>query len=151
MKLIRYNIRVYGILLNHKNEVLVTNEDYKGVKMKKFPGGGHQLGESIVDCLKREFIEEFNFRIKVTKHLYTTDFLQISAFNSQEQLLSIYYLVQPEEDAQLEELSEKLMSTDASGNNQVINWVALSAVASYDFTFPIDKKVAAMLSEYLNN
>ena len=50
-----FNIRVYGILLNDRNEVLVSDECRNGYSFTKFPGGGLEFGEGLVDGLKREF------------------------------------------------------------------------------------------------
>ena len=36
----RFNIRVYGILINDRNELLVSDELIKGLQFTKFPGGG---------------------------------------------------------------------------------------------------------------
>ena len=34
---------------------------------------------------------EMNLKIEVTEHIYTTDFYQKSAFNADDQIISIYY------------------------------------------------------------
>ena len=44
----RFNIRVYGILIQ-EGKILVTDEIRSGVKMTKFPGGGLEFGEGIVE------------------------------------------------------------------------------------------------------
>src|ERR1044071_6707044 len=91
-----FNIRVYGVLINERKEVLVSDEYIRGSYYTKFPGGGLEYGEGTRDCLKREFIEEMNLKVEVGDHLYTTDFFQLSAFRPNQQILSIYYLVKPE-------------------------------------------------------
>src|SRR6266513_6357519 len=88
-----FNIRVYGILINEKKQVLVADEFIRGGYYVKFPGGGLELGEGTRDCLKREFKEEMNLDVEIGEHLYTTDFYQVSAFNPAHQIISIYYLV----------------------------------------------------------
>ena len=35
----RFTIRVYGIILNEKDEVLLSDESYLGHRFTKFPGG----------------------------------------------------------------------------------------------------------------
>ena len=40
-----FNIRVYGILINDKKQVLVSDEFIRGGYYTKFPGGGLELGE----------------------------------------------------------------------------------------------------------
>ena len=54
----RFNIRVYGIVVNDRNELLVSDELVKGMQFTKFPGGGLEWGEGTQDCLVREFREE---------------------------------------------------------------------------------------------
>src|SRR5437763_4335240 len=88
-----FNIRVYGVLLNEKKQVLVSDEYIRGGYYTKFPGGGLELGEGTRDCLVREFKEEMGLSISVEDHLYTTDFYQVSAFNNEHQIISIYYHV----------------------------------------------------------
>ena len=89
-----FNIRVYGILSEPERGVLVSDEFIRGGYYTKFPGGGLEFGEGTRDCLKREFMEEMNLPVLVKEHLYTTDFFQMSAFNPEHQIISIYYFVQ---------------------------------------------------------
>src|SRR6266480_5006226 len=86
-----FNIRVYGILINEQQQVLVSDEFIRNNYYTKFPGGGLEFGEGTRDCLKREFMEEMDLRVEIGAHLYTTDFFQISAFNPGHQIISIYY------------------------------------------------------------
>src|SRR5437763_6592014 len=86
-----FNIRVYGVLINDQNQVLVSDEFIRGKYYTKFPGGGLEFGEGTRDCLKREFIEEMNLKVEVGEHIYTTDYYQKSAFNPDHQIISIYY------------------------------------------------------------
>src|SRR5213596_1279893 len=92
-----FTIRVYGILLNQKKQVLVSDEHIRGNYYTKFPGGGLELGEGTRDCLKREFKEETNIDVIIGEHIYTTDYFQPSAFNRKDQIISIYYFVHAEE------------------------------------------------------
>ena len=86
-----FNLRVYGLLINDKQEVLVSDELIRGSYITKFPGGGLEFGEGTRDCLRREFLEEMNLRVEVGRHIYTTDYFQLSAFNPAHQIISIYY------------------------------------------------------------
>ena len=83
----RFNIRVYGILIQ-EGKILVTDEIRSGVKMTKFPGGGLEFGEGIVECLIREFKEELNVVISVKTLFYINEAYQVSSFSEKEQLLS---------------------------------------------------------------
>ncbi|MEI8060472.1 MAG: NUDIX domain-containing protein, partial [Ferruginibacter sp.] len=71
-----FTIRVYGILINEKKQVLVSDELIRGMYITKFPGGGLELGEGTRDCLKREFMEEMGLTVEIGNHIYTTDFYQ---------------------------------------------------------------------------
>jgi len=152
--MLRFNIRVYGILINDQKQVLVSDEFIRGKYYTKFPGGGLEYGEGTRDCLRREFMEEMNLKVEVGDHLYTTDFFQLSAFNPDHQIISIYYLVKP-----LQEISVRLSSIpfdfDESQmktyeiNNETesfryIDWPALSEDS---VTLPIDKIVVKMVKE----
>lgn len=88
----KINIRVYGIV-EKDSKILVLFEEYAGEHLMKFPGGGLELGEGIIDCLKREFEEELNVKIQIREHLYTQEEFLISRFRDNEQLLTIYYLI----------------------------------------------------------
>src|SRR6201992_179966 len=88
-----FNLRVYGPLLGGDQQGRVSDEYIRGNYYTKFPGGGLEFGEGTRDCLKREFKEEMDLDIEVTEHLYTTDFFQMSAFNPEHQIISIYYYV----------------------------------------------------------
>ena len=87
------NVRVYGVLLGENKQVLVSDEFIRGGYYTKFPGGGLEYGEGTRDCLKREFKEEMNLEVSIGDHIYTTDFFQVSAFNPDHQIISIYYFV----------------------------------------------------------
>jgi hypothetical protein len=51
-------IRVYGILINEQQQILVSDEFIRGMYVTKFCGGGLEEGEGTRDCLRREFMEE---------------------------------------------------------------------------------------------
>lgn len=72
----RFNIRVYGILINPNDEVLLIHERMGDFEFTKFPGGGMEFGEGTRDCLKREFMEEAQLDVEIVEHIYTTDFYQ---------------------------------------------------------------------------
>src|SRR3954470_19670840 len=95
MEVNKFNIRVYGILVDEAKRVLVTDELIKGKPITKFPGGGLEFGEGTIDCIKREFMEETNNAVEVTEHFYTTDYFQVSAYDRTHQIISIYYVVKP--------------------------------------------------------
>lgn len=136
-----FNVRVYGILKNDNNQVLITDERTQSVSFTKFPGGGLEYGEGLIEALKREFIEECNLSIEVVRHIYTTDFYEKSSFNNS-QIISVYYEVKP-----LEELNIEIKTKPFDFNAQVIadklevfRLVELDKLQIEDFTFRTDKK-----------
>ena len=36
----KFNVRVYGLLINECNQILISDEEEYGVRFSKFPGGG---------------------------------------------------------------------------------------------------------------
>jgi 8-oxo-dGTP diphosphatase len=143
-----FNVRVYGLLINANNEVLISDEKEYGIQFTKFPGGGLEYGEGLIDGLKREFIEECNTEIEVTGHFYTTDFFVKSAFNDS-QIISVYYLVKAVSDLRF---STKTAVFDFDGEGDVLQsfrWVNLSELTVDAFTFPTDQYVADMLIKTL--
>ena len=80
-------------MLGPNDDVLVSDELIRGGYYTKFPGGGLEFGEGTRECLKREFKEEMDLEVAIGDHLYTTDFFQMSAFNPDHQIISIYYWV----------------------------------------------------------
>ena len=138
----RFNIRVYGLLIQ-AGKVLITDEVRSGVQMTKFPGGGLEFGEGVTDCLIREFKEELNITVKVHDLFYINDFYQVSSFNNNDQLMSVYYYVSlVDGDIQTTE-TPFLFETEEP---QCFRWMDLQVITKSDFTFPIDKFVVEKLT-----
>jgi ADP-ribose pyrophosphatase YjhB (NUDIX family) len=140
-----YNIRVYGLLIE-QNSVLVSDELYNGIYMTKFPGGGHEIGEGLIACLQREFMEELQLEIKIKEHFYTTDYYIPSFFNKSHQLISIYYLIERDKNSNLK-TSIKKFDFDSEKATQSLRWLAINELDEDDLTYPIDKKVVGMLKK----
>ncbi len=139
----RIIVRVYGVLINPNNEILLTTERYQQKVFSKFPGGGLELGEGVIDCLKREFQEEAQIDIQIENHFYTTPHFIASAFNPEEQLLSIYYKVTSHEWETIKTVPQSHLPPE--GKSEVFKWVKLSEFSSEMVTFPIDKEVAELI------
>jgi len=148
----RFNIRVYGVLINEKQQVLVSDEYIRGNYYTKFPGGGLEFGEGTRDCLRREFLEEMNLNVEVGEHIYTTDYFQLSAFHPEHQIISIYYRVKATEN-----ITTRISSSPFDfDENQLKIYAEQLETESFRFidwdvfseetvTLPIDKIVASML------
>lgn len=139
-----FNVRVYGLLINENDEVLISDEQEYGFRFSKFPGGGLEFGEGLIDGLKREFMEECSAEIDIIRHFYTTDFFEKSAFNDS-QIISVYYLVKEKAPLELS-FKEKIYDFDESGEVlQAFRWAKISDLSIDDITFKTDKTVAERL------
>lgn len=137
-----FNVRVYGLLINTNNQILVSDEQSGGRSFSKFPGGGLEYGEGLIDALKREFMEECNAEIEVISHFYTTDFFEKSSFNDS-QILSIYYLVK---EVKPLELNFKTTAMDFDPETlQAFRWIDLNELSEEHVTFKTDKTVVNQL------
>lgn len=147
-----FNVRVYGILLDAENRLLVSDEFIRGNYITKLPGGGLEIGEGTREGLTREFMEEANIEVNVGDHFYTTDFFQISAFNHKDQIIAIYYLVYTADTA-LIQTKEKAFDflpeqvADNNGTAEHLRWIPLNAISEDSMTLPIDKVAVQMLIE----
>ncbi|MET3980194.1 8-oxo-dGTP diphosphatase [Mucilaginibacter sp. UYP25] len=139
-----FNVRVYGLLINDANEVLISDEQEYGMQFTKFPGGGLEYGEGLIEGLKREFIEECDTEVEVISHFYTTDFFVKSAFNDS-QIISVYYLVKAVSDLRFNTKTEVFDFEGEGDILQSFRWVKLSDLTVDAFTFPTDQYVADLL------
>lgn len=137
-----FNVRVYGLLINEEHQLLISDEQQNGQCFSKFPGGGLELGEGLIDALKREFIEECNAEIEVLNHFYTTDFYEKSSFNDS-QVISIYYFVREIKPLMLNFKSVTFDFDEAA--NQSFRWVNLSDLRPEIVTFRTDQTVVELL------
>lgn len=142
-------VRVYGILINEKKEILLSDEYQLNMKMTKFPGGGLKYGEGTIDCLKREAIEEFGQEIKIVKHLFTTDFYQEAMFHEGNQLLSIYYLMELNEKPKFKISNIAFDFPERVNGSQSFRWKSIKALSMNDVTFPIDKKMIGIVKKMI--
>lgn len=144
----RFNIRVYGIWINDKQEILVSDERIGDFKFTKFPGGGLEFGEGIKDCLIREWKEELNIDIEVGNHIYTTDYFQLSAFDQTSQIISIYYNVRPMDAKPLIDLREMVFDFHGNGHEEItFRQLPLQQFSAMDVSLPIDKIVATLITK----
>ncbi len=141
-----FNVRVYGLLINENDQILLSDEEEYGFRFSKFPGGGLEYGEGLIDALKREFVEECNAEVEVTAHFYTTDFFIKSVFNDS-QIISIYYIVKPLAGLALS-FKEKIFDFESDGDiRQAFRWKHINELNAGDVTFPTDQKVVELLKE----
>ena len=126
-----FNIRVYGLIIE-SGSILLSKELIMGEEVFKFPGGGLEYGEGLIEGLNREFMEEMGQKIINVKHYYTTDFFQRSSFKSTDQLISIYFTGK---------LKRKVVNKIAKPEKDqpVFIWEKLESINKIKFKFPIDQ------------
>ena len=139
-KIKSFNLRVYALIIE-RDSILVSREQIGGKYLYKFPGGGLQYGEGLIEGLQRESMEEMNQNLKNIKHFYTTDFFQQSQFDSKDQLIAIYYKAK---------LTSKI-------NNKlkvpikdfpVFEWKKITDFSDKELHFPTDKFVFNLLKNH---
>ncbi len=72
----KIRIRVGGLLVE-KSKILLLKHQNLGPDGYLWlpPGGGVEFGESLIDALKKEFLEETNLTIEVGKYLFANEFI----------------------------------------------------------------------------
>jgi 8-oxo-dGTP diphosphatase len=150
----KFTIRVYGILLSNTKQVLVSDEYIRGEFYTKFPGGGLEFGESTRECLQREFKEEMNLEVSIEEHIYTTDIFQMSAFNPEHQIISIYYFARalqpitvPLKTKEFDFDEQQLQLYDQTKQIETFRFIEWENFSANAITLPIDKIVASLLIE----
>jgi len=140
IQLSTFTIRVYGLLLNAENQLLITKEIIQNGHYTKIPGGGLELGESTIDCLKREFIEEAGLDIKVQAHFHTTDIIVTSEFDATQQVIGVYYFVSPIHPKELDQLDQRIVDPNIS-----FEWLNIKEAAINTFSFATEQRVLQLL------
>ena len=135
----RFNIRVYGIAV-HDGKILLSHEEFDGRKFTKFPGGGLQWGESIQECLRREYLEETGIEVEPGYLFHVTETVQVSAFYPEDQVIGIYYLISSGEFGKI--VTGKPVT---GGKGESFEWVGLEEFYIGMLTFPTDREAAAKL------
>jgi 8-oxo-dGTP diphosphatase len=154
MSIVRFNIRVYILLLDEsKTSVLVSDEIIGGKYFTKFPGGGLEYGEGILDCLHREAMEELGQEVEVARHFYTTEFFQLSQFNPGDQIVSIYYeCCLPKNSAgrrlpSFRVSNSKFEFVEMKEREESFRWVAFKNLKREEMSFPIDQEVVSRFKQ----
>ena len=131
-----FNIRVYGILIGENKQVLVSDELIRGGYYTKFP----------------EFKEEMDLDVRVGDHIYTTDYFQMSAFNPQHQIISIYYFAHALEPIKaplrlkpFDFDEQQLAMYKEKGETETFRFIDWNDFSEESVSLPIDKIVARML------
>jgi 8-oxo-dGTP diphosphatase len=142
----RFNLRVYALIIDESNRILVSDECRFGHFFTKFPGGGIEKNEGIVDALKRELQEELDAEMLDSSFFYVNDFHQVSAFDTEHSLVVFYYKVRIHS---LEKFGQTSYTIPFTEETEKQRWVSLYDLQERDLTFPIDQVVLKKLKAEL--
>jgi 8-oxo-dGTP diphosphatase len=138
-----FNLRVYALIINDRNEILLSDEFRFGKFFTKFPGGGVEFGEGILYALHREMDEELNLKIEQAIPFYYNDFHQQSAFQLNDQIVSFYYLVK----CDLQSIQTMPYEIPFAVEGEKQRWGELKALDLNHLTFPVDRIVLEKLKK----
>ncbi|MBX7050487.1 MAG: NUDIX domain-containing protein [Flavobacteriales bacterium] len=142
----RFNVRVYFVLVNDQQDsILVADEIIQRKHYTKFPGGGLEFGEGLIECVHREAQEELQQPVQIIRHFYTTDFLVQSVFRPTDQVIPIYFLVSCDGPQQFKTTEKKFNFRQSIDDEESFRWVKITDIHPDDFDFPSDRVVAEMI------
>lgn len=152
MNITRFNIRVY-ILLYDENEthVLLSDEIVQGEYYTKFPGGGLEYGEGLLDCLHREAKEELGQDVEVLRQFYTSELFQVSKFVPGDQIICVYYQCCLPKNGQGRRLPtfrlsrQKYDFVEKREREESFRWQLIETLQEDDMSLPLDKLVVKRL------
>lgn len=137
----RFNLRVYALIINEFDEILLSDECRFGQFFSKFPGGGVEANEGIQAALHRELKEELNLEVPHAEFFYVNDFHQASAFDNSS-LVAFYYLIQLPKSTLLLNNNYTIPFSEETEKQR---WVPLNILHKEHLTFPIDRLVLEKL------
>ncbi len=142
----RFNLRVYALIIDESNRILVSDEFRFGTFFTKFPGGGIEQNEGIADALKRELQEELSAEMLDSSFFYVNDFHQVSIFDDTHSLVVFYYKVQL---VSPEKLGQTPYAIPFTVETEKQRWIPLQDLQESDLSFPIDQLVLGKLKAEL--
>ena len=143
----QFNLRVYAFIINDKQEVLLSDEYEFGTFFTKFPGGGVEYGEGILDALKRELKEELNVDVLSSEFIFFNDFYQSSQFHVDRQITCFYYLVQCDT---ISHLGKEKYLIPFHEPQEKQRWKKITELNSMDLSFQIDQKALEELKRKID-
>lgn len=137
----RFNLRVYALIINEFDEILLSDECRFGQFFSKFPGGGVEANEGIQAALHRELKEELNLETPDAEFFYVNDFYQASAFDNSS-LIAFYYRIQLPKRFFIPNDNYTIPFSEETEKQR---WVPLNVLRNETLTFPIDQLVLEKL------
>lgn len=146
MKMNRFNVRGYMLIIED-GCVLLSDEILQGNHATKFPGGGLEHGEGLVECILREAVEELGQEVEEVDHFYTTDFCQPSVFRETDQMISVYYTAKLKGQPSFRTSDQPFDFIRFEEREETFRWRKIEELDANEMTFPIDKVVVGLLRE----
>ena len=154
MPITRFNVRVYLLLFNEsRTHILLSDEIIYGEFITKFPGGGLEYGEGILDCLHREAKEELGQDVEVIKQFYTTEIFQPSRFTDEDQIICVYYQCllakneHGERQATFRITDKRFDFSTIREREESFRWQLIDALHPDEMTLPLDRDIVRRLIE----
>jgi len=136
-------IRVYALII-HENRLLLSDEFWHDTPMTKLPGGGLEPGEGILDCLRRELLEELNIEPAKAEHFLTFDKLVASDFANTTQVVPVYYLVQLADYSKIDTSAHRFDFKRLENGAMRNRWIELDQLDIEELTFVSDREAIAL-------
>jgi len=143
----KWTIRIYALILDAEQRILLSDECLGDSFFTKFPGGGLEWGEGTREGLQRELKEELGVDAEIGEHVYTTDHFVASKFHANVQLISIYYFAHVADLHTIPATTKPFDFDHALHEAESFRWVPLNHVEESHLTFPVDKIVLTQLKE----
>ena len=154
MSITRFNIRVYILLFDEsRDRLLLSDEIVDGGYYTKFPGGGLEYGEGILDCLHREALEEFGQDVEVIRQFHTSENFVESRFVPGDQIICVYYECRlPRDQNGLRTPRFRIAESpndfvEHREREESFRWRRLDEIEPAEMSLPLDRVVLARLLE----
>jgi len=154
MNITRFNIRVYMLLYDEtETRILLSDEIVQGEYHTKFPGGGLEYGEGLLDCLHREAREELGQDVEVLRQFYTSEIFQASKFVAEDQIICVYYQCCLPENSQGRRLPTFRVSdkkndfVEMREREESFRWQLTDTLREEDMSLPLDRVVVGLLKK----
>jgi len=148
----QFNVRVYILLFDESNtSILLSDEIIQGDYYTKFPGGGLEYGEGLLDCLHREAREELGQDVEVLRQFYTSEPFQASKFIPGDQIICVYYqccLPKNEQGRRLPTFrvsEQKYDFVEKREREESFRWQSIDSLREMDLSLPLDRQVVNRL------